>query len=660
VAKRGSYDAALPAILRPGIGTHLVEWPMSSLGLVFVSLCLANPPPAPAAKPTPAANSDAEKIARLQRYIDEDEKELARVKQQLDDPNGDFQRADAAFREIDGLWLKKNRELGQLKKDGKKAEAEALEKELKSLKSKRQRAQDEFDLAIQERKTLQERAASLPQKIARQKKAIEGLMGIASQPPAAEKKCENETKSLSESTRTVQEKKPESDKPAETAAEKTARESKRLKEAREAARLKEEQSLKALDRVNTIKEYLEGIQRQVDLEKRLLETARKKLTLARQNHADLEEEQKKLEMAGNAADIAAGRQRLQNALQRVDEAVAEEHDSSDRLTDMQGQFARAQAKLLEAKEAAEESKRGLEDANKKINDLENPFNPHNVLQWLHDHGPKLLIIIASMFLLHTIVRLSSKRIEHVVAAGKLHTGREGEDRAVTLVSVFRAAVSTFIFVGGSLMLLDEMGIPIVPLMGGAAVFGLAVAFGAQNLIKDYFTGFMVLLEDQYAVNDVVKINNVGGKVERITMRMTVLRDNGGVAHFVPHGSITTVSNMSHGWAKANLEIGISFKEDADRVLDLLRELGAEMRQDETFGPMILEDAEVPGIDSFGESAVILKMMVKTKATKQWDVKRELLRRIKLRFDQLGIEMPFPSQTLYLRQEGVGHDARLAA
>src|SRR5947209_781288 len=154
------------------------------------------------------------------------------------------------------------------------------------------------------------------------------------------------------------------------------------------------------------------------------------------------------------------------------------------------------------------------------------------------------------------------------------------------------------------MLLDEIGIPIVPLMGGAAVLGLAVAFGAQNLIKDYFTGFMVLLEDQYAVNDVVKINNVGGKVERITLRMTVLRDNAGVAHFVPHGTISTVSNMSHGWAKANLEIGVSYKEDIDRVLDVLRELGAEIRHDETIGPMILEDAEVPGIDSFGESAVI--------------------------------------------------------
>src|SRR5205085_2162067 len=105
-------------------------------------------------------------------------------------------------------------------------------------------------------------------------------------------------------------------------------------------------------------------------------------------------------------------------------------------------------------------------------------------------------------------------------------------------------------------------------------------------------------------------------------------DNGGIAHFVPHGTITTVSNMSHGWAKANLELGISYREDVDRVLDLLRELGDELRRDETFGPMILEDAEVPGIDSFGESALIVKMMVKTKATKQWDVKRELLRRIK--------------------------------
>src|SRR5205823_744709 len=183
-------------------------------------------------------------------------------------------------------------------------------------------------------------------------------------------------------------------------------------------------------------------------------------------------------------------------------------------------------------------------------------------QWFLDHGGKLGAILVGMFALYLLVRTGTQRIVRVMTtARKRRSGRESEDRAATLVGIFRNTMSAFILGGGVLMLLDEVGIPIVPLMGGAAVLGLAVAFGAQNLIKDYFTGFMVLLEDQYAVNDVVKINSIDGQVERITLRMTVLRDLAGVAHFIPHGAIHTVSNMSHGWARANLEIGVAYKEN---------------------------------------------------------------------------------------------------
>jgi small conductance mechanosensitive channel len=224
-------------------------------------------------------------------------------------------------------------------------------------------------------------------------------------------------------------------------------------------------------------------------------------------------------------------------------------------------------------------------------------------------------------------------------ARKLHTGRESEDRAETLVGVFRNTMSALILCGGVLMLLDEVGIPIVPLMGGAAVFGLAVAFGAQNLIKDYFTGFMVLLEDQYAVNDMVRINGIEGKVERITLRMTVLRDQGGTAHFVPHGVITTVSNASHGWSRATVEIGVAYREDTDRVMKVLREVCAEVRREQHFGSLILEEPDMLGVDRLDDSAVVLKFLVKTKPMKQGDVKRELLRRIKRRFDELGIATP---------------------
>jgi small conductance mechanosensitive channel len=156
--------------------------------------------------------------------------------------------------------------------------------------------------------------------------------------------------------------------------------------------------------------------------------------------------------------------------------------------------------------------------------------------------------------LRLLVRIFSSRIVHVMAHhSKRGTREERENRAHTLVGIFRNSTSMLILGGGGLLLLEEVGIPIVPLLGGAAVVGLAVAFGAQNLIRDYFSGFMVLLEDQYGVNDVVRINDVSGKVESISLRVTVLRDLEGIAHFLPHGTITRVSNMTHSWSRASLK-----------------------------------------------------------------------------------------------------------
>jgi small conductance mechanosensitive channel len=218
------------------------------------------------------------------------------------------------------------------------------------------------------------------------------------------------------------------------------------------------------------------------------------------------------------------------------------------------------------------------------------------------------------------------------------------------VGVFRNAAALVLLGGGCLMLLDEVGIPIVPLMGGAAVLGLAVAFGAQNLIRDYFSGFMVLLEDQYGIGDVVKIGDTAGQVERISLRTTVLRDLEGVVHFIPHGTIQSVSNLTHGWSRALFKIGIAYKEDADRVMQVLVDLGRELRHDPAFGPLILNDPEMLGVDDFGDSCVLIKFLMKTKPLQQWAVKRELLRRIKRRFDELGIEIPFPHRTVYHRHE----------
>jgi small conductance mechanosensitive channel len=283
--------------------------------------------------------------------------------------------------------------------------------------------------------------------------------------------------------------------------------------------------------------------------------------------------------------------------------------------------------------------------------VENPFTLKFIVQWLFDHAPKLFAILLGTCLLHMSVRVGCRQIAQIMArGGSRGTQRERENRAVTLVAVFRNVASVAIVGGGILMSLDEVGIPIMPLMGGAAVLGLAVAFGSQNLVRDYFSGFMVLMEDQYGINDVVRIGDIAGVVEKITLRVTVLRDLEGIVHFIPHGSITRVSNMTHGWSRAVVEMNISYKEDTDYVMGVLMEVAKELRKDPNFGPLILDEPEMLGLDRFGDSAVVIKFVLKTHPLKRWPVRRELLRRIKRKFDELGIEIPFPQRTVYNRQE----------
>jgi small-conductance mechanosensitive channel len=255
-----------------------------------------------------------------------------------------------------------------------------------------------------------------------------------------------------------------------------------------------------------------------------------------------------------------------------------------------------------------------------------------------------------VILIQILIKQLAKRIVAFLSRGDSQKSRsEREKRAHTLVGVFHNTCIIVLYVGAVLIVLDVVGIPIAPLLGGAAVVGLAVAFASQNLIKDYFYGFMILMEDQYGVNDVVTIAGITGLVERITLRITVIRDFGAV-HFIPHGQITTVSNLTYKWSRAVFEIGVAYKENVDRVMEVLMQLGREMRQDPQFRRDILDDPEMLGVDSFGDSAVVIKFLVKTRPLRQWTVRRELLRRIKNKFDELGIEIPFPHRTLYHRCE----------
>jgi len=223
---------------------------------------------------------------------------------------------------------------------------------------------------------------------------------------------------------------------------------------------------------------------------------------------------------------------------------------------------------------------------------------------------------------------------------------EAVKRAATLGRVFRYLVAVVVSLIAGMLVLGELGVSVAPILGAAGVVGLAVGFGAQSLVKDYFAGFFILLEDQVRQGDVVEVGGKSGFVEEVTLRYVRLRDYDGNVHYVSNGLITTVTNMSRGFAQSVIDIGIAYREDVDEAFEVMRVVAADMRADPEFGARILDDLEIAGVDKWADSAVVLRCRFKVAPLQQWGVRREFLRRLKRAFDQRGIEIPFPHLTVY--------------
>jgi moderate conductance mechanosensitive channel len=265
------------------------------------------------------------------------------------------------------------------------------------------------------------------------------------------------------------------------------------------------------------------------------------------------------------------------------------------------------------------------------------------LDWIREHGLSILVIVLAMTAVLWLANQLPKRlVPLLIRSARRGSAAERENRARTLAGVLSNTLRTATIVLGLVMILEEIGLKIGPLLGGVAIVGLAVAFGAQSLIKDYFTGFLVLLEQQYMIGDVVKIGAITGQVEQITLRLTMLRDLEGAAHFIPHGQINLVSNLTHGWSQALFDLTVPNFESVERIRDLFFELARELRSDSTYGPMIVNDPEMLGVDSLGEATYTIKFVLRTLPLKRWEVKRELLRRLKDRFQHEQIKVTVPA------------------
>ena len=260
----------------------------------------------------------------------------------------------------------------------------------------------------------------------------------------------------------------------------------------------------------------------------------------------------------------------------------------------------------------------------------------------------LLILVLAWIAIHA-AKVGLQRLEQrLVASGRQQGDMAGEaaKRAETLVRLLRQAIVIVIWVMALLIVLNELGVAVAPILASAGVVGLAVGFGAQNLVRDVISGFFMILENQVRIGDVAVVNGTGGLVEQINFRTLVLRDLSGVVHIFPNGTITTLANLTKQWSAYVFDIGVAYKEDTDRVVEILKQVGAELRADEHFGPLMVDDVEVFGVDAFADSAVMIKGRLRTLPIKQWEVGRQFLRRVKQAFDREGVEIPFPHRSLY--------------
>jgi small conductance mechanosensitive channel len=259
----------------------------------------------------------------------------------------------------------------------------------------------------------------------------------------------------------------------------------------------------------------------------------------------------------------------------------------------------------------------------------------------------LLILIAALVGIK-FLRLGLNRLEVILVRAREPSESVPGAAAMrirTLMSVLWTIVAGLVWFTAVLTILGQVGVNVTPILASAGVVGLAVGFGAQNLVKDFVSGFFLILENQIRVGDVAIINGTGGLVEAITFRTIVLRDQAAVVHVFPNGSINTLSNMTKDWSAYVMDVGVAYKEDTDRVVEVMRRVAGELQSDPQYGSAMIEPIEIIGVDAFTDSAVIIKARLKTLPTRQWMVGREYRRRLKKAFEAENIEFPFPQRTV---------------
>lgn len=273
-----------------------------------------------------------------------------------------------------------------------------------------------------------------------------------------------------------------------------------------------------------------------------------------------------------------------------------------------------------------------------------------IADWFFRSGLRILLVIVLAYAVMRIVAVVVRRFEHEISQGTGLDVLERAKRARTLGGLIQNVVTALVLTVALLMILHELRLDIMPLLTGAGIAGVALGFGAQTLVRDIISGFFLILENQVRVGDVARVNNVAGLVEAINLRTLILRDFDGTVHIVPAGEIRMLDNLSMDYAYAVVDVPVAYGQDTDHVVQVLTNVGEQLQKDEAFQPHVLGPLEVAGIESLGETNVVIRSRMKTVPLKQFDIARELRRRIKIAFEREGIQIQFPQREVILKRQ----------
>lgn len=582
-------------------------------------------PPAADVTDKPLENrelSDAQQLAKLRADLAEREKEYTAAVRELAQLNSQVKAKQQDHESLGDSVPQKDREESA--------------SELAALESQRELAEERVDLAISERKAVQALIAQLEKKIEQEQQAT--AKKLAPQETPTEEPTERNA--TVEAAKTAVTGIPATtDKQAESSTDEPL--SARVAEAKAEATKKSEEALAARQAAQTTSERKRTLEANIELERQRLANSYKRHDNLSQTLIKLEEDLfRQIEAgktAGELAQLTSRRDETRGQLEAISQDIK---DQSARVEQLQSQLLGIEQEQLLA--AQELKARESEAQAARYNQLVVTITDYAIVAL-----PRIAIILLVLFGIYYVARLLGRRLIEFLSRTERGTADEVQYRTQTLTSVFENAVTTALWVIGSLMVLDTLRVPVSTLLGGVAVAGLAVAFGAQNLIRDYFTGFMILLEDQYKINDVVTINNMTGQVERITLRITVLRDFEGKVYFIPNGLVASVINLTHDWSRVVLDIPVGYPERVERVLAVLFELAQQLASEPAFKSDILREPEVLGVEKLSDSAVVVRLCLVTRPSRKDTIRREMLRRIKGRFDEQKIEFPYPQQTVHL-------------